>query len=127
MQNLSSQQALDLLRQITVDGVRKDAADLTARQLAVLLSVYVTEGPHTVRGLAASLNVTKPAITRALDRLTELQMVTRERDEQNRRSVLVQRTEQGSAYLAQMSEMINSALKNVQTQVAFLRDVKIAA
>ncbi len=57
--NLNNAGALDLLRLITSEGVRKDSPDLTARQLAVLLTVYVTPPPHTVRGLAADLNITK--------------------------------------------------------------------
>ena len=110
MQNhLNNTQALDFLRIVTVDGVRKDTADLTARQLAVLLTVYVTPPPHTVRGLAAGLNITKPAITRALDRLTQLDMIKRKRDETNKRSVLVQRTVRGSVYLTELAESIRNA------------------
>ncbi len=59
-------EALDLWRRVTVTTVRSDAPDLTARQLAVLMTVRLQPAPHTVRGLAAALNVGKPAITRAL-------------------------------------------------------------
>lgn len=105
--------ALDLLRRIVVDGVRKESPDLTARQMAVLLTIYVSSPPHTVRGLAATLNVTKPAITRALDRLTELDLVLRQRDESNRRSVLVQRTVPGSMYMTELAEQILNASQQV--------------
>lgn len=60
------------------------------------------EGPHTVRGLAATLNVSKPAITRALDRLGELDLARRKTDPQDRRSVLVQRTVKGAALLREI-------------------------
>lgn len=74
----------------TVVGLcRNDDQDLTARQLGVLLTVITKPGPHTVRGMATALNVNKPAITRALDRLSELCLVKREMDPADRRSVLV--------------------------------------
>jgi len=74
--------------------------------MAVLLTVYLTPPPHTVRGLAAELNISKPAITRALDRLGEFGLVRRKPDESDRRSIEVQRTVKGSVYLSEFSEMI---------------------
>jgi hypothetical protein len=56
-------QLVGILRDTVVALVRRDGPDLSARQLGVFLTVYLTDGPHTVRGLAAELNVSKPAIT----------------------------------------------------------------
>ena len=70
--------------------VRKEGADLTARQLGIFLTVYLDEGPHTVRGLAAEFNICKPAVTRALDKLGELRLTDRKTDTADRRSVLVE-------------------------------------
>src|SRR5664279_5653907 len=81
-----------LLRETVVALVRRDSADLSARQLGVFLTCYLNDDAHTVRGLAAELNVSKPAITRALDRLGEFDLARRKTDLQDRRSVLVQRT-----------------------------------
>lgn len=100
---------LDLLRGAVIEGVRRDSPDLTARQLAVLLTVYVAEAPHTVRGLAAALNVSKPAITRAIDRLSELNMVRRRIDEADRRNVLIQRTVSGSVFVSDYAELFLKA------------------
>src|SRR4028119_2246074 len=61
-------QLVGSLRDTVVALVRRDGPDLSARQLGVFLTVYLGEGPHTVRGLAASLNVSKTAPTRALAR-----------------------------------------------------------
>ena len=83
--------------------------DLTARQFGVVLTVYLTAGPHTVRGLAAGLNVSKPAITRALDRLGELSLVRRKVDPMDRRSVLVQPTEAGEVFLAELRHVMAAA------------------
>jgi len=92
-----------------VDNVRRDAPDLSARQMAALLTVYMTEPPHTVRGLAAGLGVSKPAITRALDRLGEFGLARRKTDPRDRRSVVVQRTVKGSVYLAELADIIATA------------------
>ena len=113
---LTPNQALDIQCGAAVDGVRRDAPDLSARQMALLLLVYMTEGPHTVRGLAENLNISKPAVTRAIDRLSTLEMVRRKSDENDRRSVLVQRTVKGSVFLREYSEIIASAAKNSTVQ-----------
>ena len=97
--NPVSDAQVGLLRDTIVALVRRDGADLSARQLGVFLTCYLQDGGHTVRGLAAELNVSKPAITRALDRLTELDLARRKVDPLDRRSVLVQRTAKGSAFL----------------------------
>jgi DNA-binding MarR family transcriptional regulator len=67
-----------------LDYVRSGQPDLTNRQMALLMVVYQTPGPHTVRGLAGDLNVSKPVITRALNRLGALGYLARQRDEQDR-------------------------------------------
>ena len=92
---LNELQALDIWRRAIVASVRADAPDLSARQMALLLSVYLTPPPHTVRGLAQLMKVSKPAITRAVNRLTELELVRRKTDEADRRSVFIQRTVRG--------------------------------
>lgn len=106
---LKAVQALHLWRGAIVESVRRDGPDLSARQMALVLTVYLTPPPHTVRGLAQTLNVSKPAITRALDRLSELGMVKRKVDETDRRSVLVQRTVKGSVFLREFGDLICAA------------------
>jgi len=73
------------------------------------LNVYLTPAPSTVRGLSGSLNISKPAITRALDRLSSLGMVKRKVDEDDRRSVLIQRTVKGSVFLREFGDIIVAA------------------
>mgnify|MGYP003648419895 CR=1 FL=1 len=101
--NVSELQALDIWRRTAVGSVRRDAPDLSARQMALLLSVYLTPAPHTVRGLSELLKVSKPAITRAVDRLTDLGLIRRKIDENDRRSV------KGSVFLREFGELIVSA------------------
>ena len=108
-------QALELWRQSLVASVRCDAPDLSARQMAILLSVFLGEGPHTVRGLARDLNISKPAVSRALDRLGELGYIRRERVDLDRRNVLVQQTVDGGAFLTAFADMITAAANEVQS------------
>ena len=101
--------ALDIWRRAIVESVRLDAPDLSARQMSLLLSVYLTPASHTVRGLANLLKVSKPAITRAVNRLTGLGMVRRKPDPDDKRSVLIQRTVRGSAFLREFCNLIVTA------------------
>lgn len=101
-------QALDLWRRVTVSAVRSDAPDLTARQMAVMMTVHLAPGPHTVRGLASTLGVGKPAITRALDTLSRLEMLQRRRDPQDGRNVLIERTSKGSQFLSEFGSKITN-------------------
>jgi len=107
----NTDQLIGILRDTVVALVRRDGPDLSARQLGVFLTVYLNDGPHTVRGLAADLNVSKPAITRALDRLGELDLARRKVDPMDRRSVLVQRTLKGAALLRDMRAILVGAEK----------------
>ena len=110
---LNDIEALEIWHRATVAGVRRDAPDLTARQMAVLLSVYMTPPPHTVRGMASLLDVSKPAITRAVDRLSELGLLKRKTDDSDRRSVLLQRTVKGSVFLREYGELVVDAARNL--------------
>ena len=105
----SSDQQVGMLRDTVVALVRRDGPDLSARQLGVFLTCYLRDGGHTVRGLAAELNVSKPAITRALDRLGELDLARRKVDPLDRRSVLVQRTLKGAAFLRDLRTIMTEA------------------
>lgn len=111
---LTTQDALEVWRGALADSVRDDRPDLSARQLAILLTVYLTPPPHTVRGLAALLNLKKPAVTRALDKLSVLGFIRRTPDERDRRSILVQRTVKGSVYLSEFAEHVSRSIERVE-------------
>lgn len=103
---LSPSQALHLWHNATLELVRSDAPDLTLRQLSILLHIYLVPPPHTVRGLASTLGVTKPVITRALDSMGSLGLVRRSRDERDRRNVIIKRTVDGALYLEKLGDII---------------------
>jgi DNA-binding MarR family transcriptional regulator len=75
--------------------VRAEDRDLSLRQLAVLVTCHMMQGPPTVRALAAFLNLSKAPITRAVNRLEALGLVVRLPDPRDRRSVLIQETGRG--------------------------------
>jgi len=106
---LQSLEALALWSDVVTNLVRKDDHDLSQRQLALLLMVYLTPPPHTVRGIAGRLNISKPAVTRALDTLSIMGLIKRKRDPSDKRNVLIQRTVKGSMYLSELSDEITGA------------------
>jgi DNA-binding MarR family transcriptional regulator len=80
--------------------------DFTLRQLAVLLTIYLDPPPHTVRGLAKKLGVTKPVVTRALDVLGKQAIIARRRDEADKRNVIVQQTVKGALYVETLGDLV---------------------
>ena len=103
-------QAMRLLHELSLGLVREskpgDMPDFTLRQLAILLTVYLEHPPHTVRGLAKKLGVTKPVITRALDAMGKHAIVSRRRDEADRRNVIIQRTVKGALYIESLGDLV---------------------
>lgn len=89
-----------------VDYVRSGEPDLTNRQMALLMLVYLDPGPHTVRGLARALNVSKPVVTRALNRLGTLGYLRRQRDDTDKRNIFVARTPEGAEFLAEFGHFL---------------------
>ena len=108
--------ATALLREVIVSLVRRDGPALSAHQLGVYLTCYTIARDHTVRGLAAELSVSKSVITRALDKLTELDLARRRPDPADRRSVLVEHTDAGRRLLADIGATAMKAAKAWQPE-----------
>lgn len=111
MAEMNNRDALELWHDVIMDQVSQSAHDLSMRQFAILFTVYLEPGPHTVRGLAAKLSVTKPVITRALDSMSQLDLLARKRDQNDKRNVLVQRTVAGALYVENYGDLIISKAK----------------
>lgn len=99
-------QALKLWQEVGLSLVRSNTVDLTSRQFVVLMTIYLEPPPHTVRGLAAKLGVTKPVITRALDAMGDIDLVSRRRDPADRRNVIIQRTVRGALFLEEFGDLV---------------------
>lgn len=102
---------LEALRGTILGLVRRDDADLTARQLAAFLICYDESEPQTVRGLAEKLKVHKAPICRALARLEKDGLLLRKADPLDRRSVLTARTTAGNAFLRDLKRIMIDAAR----------------
>lgn len=93
--------------------VRSDLPDLSSRQMAIFMSLYThkTFGPFTVRGIAEDLEFNKPAVTRSIDRLEELDLVRRVPDHVDRRSVWISDTLQGLQFFRQIKVILREAAR----------------
>jgi DNA-binding MarR family transcriptional regulator len=100
---------LNVLHQAAVGLVKRDGPDLSARQLAIFLICYLEHEAQTVRGMAKQLSISKPAVSRGLDRLMEFDLIRRKGDPLDRRSILVQRTPIGHSLLRELRGMMKNA------------------
>lgn len=110
---LTPAQALGLWHDVALAMVRGDDPDLSLRQISILLTIYLEAPPHMVRDLARKLGVSKPVITRALDSMGKLELVSRRRDDKDRRNVLIQRTVKGALYLERFADTIGKLSRNI--------------
>lgn len=115
---MDTQQALHLWQRVVSRSLRELPYDLSQRQTAVLLSIYMTPPPHTIRSLSEQLQVSKPAICRAVDTLSSLDLVRRKKDEDDRRNVFLQRTINGSVFLRDFADIIVQATRPMLADVA---------
>lgn len=105
--------ALAFWHSVTATALKKMPMDLSARQTAILMNIYLMPAPHSIKSLSEELMISKPAICRAIDALEKLKLVKRVRDKQDQRNVLVQRTVKGSVYLSEFADIIVSMSKDV--------------
>lgn len=104
----SRKDSLALWHRVILTSVTMDSPDLSSRQMAILMTVYLEESAHTVRSLADKLKVTKAVISRALDTLTRYGFVERAPDLRDKRSIIVKRTSGGILYLQRFADIIQS-------------------
>jgi DNA-binding MarR family transcriptional regulator len=123
---IDSDQMLEILHRTICAAVRADTPDLSARQLAIILVISLERGMHTVRGLALRLNISKPAISRSLDRLCDLGLADREPDPRDRRSVLVVSTEAGQMHVAELRSMLQEAARPLPSRRSSRRNLPSA-
>ncbi len=114
---LTTAEVLGLWHNVHLALVHDDEPDLSARQISVLLTVYLEAPPHTVRDLAARLGVSKPVITRALDTMGKLGLVSRRRDEKDRRNVLIQRTVDGALFVERLADTISVRARELRADL----------
>ena len=105
---ISRKDSLLFWHRVTLASVRSDTPDLSARQLAMLMTIYLEGGLHTVRSLAQHLSITKAAISRATDSLCKLGYIERKPDHRDKRSVILARTPAGIHFLSEFADIIQA-------------------
>ena len=123
---ISRSDALHLWHNVVTASIHADGPDLSARQMAIILCVYLDEGPHTVRSLAAHINVTKAVITRALNTMGQDKLIQRCPDPRDKRSVIIARTPQGARYLSQLGDFILSEMPCPQQVELSVPPIRVA-
>ena len=78
---------VDKLQTALMTAFQNGEPDLSLRQLAILMSIS-KHGQISIGELSAQLHIPKPAVTRAVDRLEQLDLCKREFSACDRRKVL---------------------------------------
>jgi len=105
-----NKEALQLWHKVVLENVRHNDFNLSERQFAILLTVYIKDSQHTVKSLSEYLQITKPPVCRALDALSKHKLIERVVDKSDRRNVFIGRTDEGSEFLSKFSGNIMSVL-----------------
>lgn len=87
--------------------------ELTMRQWLILTHIYLIDDTHTVKSLSYSLNISKPAICRALDSLSGIGLLKRRKDDSDRRNMIIQKTMQGIAFLNDFSDILDGYYQKI--------------
>lgn len=103
---LSTLESLRFWHRVTVRSMKELQQDLSARQVGILLHIYLHNRQHTIKSISEQLNISKAAVCRAVDSLSALNLLKRKKDEQDRRNVFIQRTIQGSVFLSDFADVI---------------------
>ena len=100
---------VDTLRNTLLALVRRDGRDLTARQLTAFLAIYTQDETLTVSSLAEMMNISRPGVTRVMDRLVHFDLISREEDREDRRRVLARRTSRGASFYRELASIARVA------------------
>jgi DNA-binding MarR family transcriptional regulator len=113
---LSTMEALNLWQRVLTSAMDELSFDLSTRQQAILMTVYLEQGPHTIKSLSSKLNISKAAICRAIDALSLDGLVRRKKDENDKRNVFIQRTVNGSVFLSDFADIISKEAEKHQEE-----------
>jgi len=113
--NAAKREGLALWHKVSLRNVRGYPFDLSARQMALLLTLYIEDTKqHSVKSLAAYLDISKPAVCRALDTLSRHNLAERVVDQKDRRNVFIHLTEIGLEFLSRLSKDIVDSVWEIQ-------------
>ena len=100
-----------MVHSVLLGLAQQDGRDLTSRQLATLLTIYL-QGikVHNITSIAKELHVSRPAVTKIADRLESHNFVKRETGRQDRRQVLLLQTVEGRAFIKKLEDLVQFGL-----------------
>lgn len=110
--------SLNLWCKILLRGMKEAEFDLSTRQTAILLSVYLGANPHSVKSLSEELGISKAAVCRAVDVLSGHGLLKRKRGETDKRQVTLTKTIKGMIFLSDMAEIIRNETAEKQNIAA---------
>ena len=102
----SNTQLLGVLHAAIAGTIGDGIEQMTLADLAILLLVYSTQPPHTVRGLAAQLALDKGVVSKRLIRLEQWRFVERLDDPADRRSIWIGCTAQGDRFMRDLRDLL---------------------
>lgn len=108
-------ESLSLWSKILLHSMKEAKLDLSTRQMAILLSVYLDKQVHSVKSLSETLGISKAAVCRALDVLCKEGLVKRKREEEDKRQVSLTKTIKGMCYLSEIAEIVQSETSSQNT------------
>lgn len=95
------------------DRILSAVAPMTVKQFAAFLMIAFPSQAHTVGSLADNLGTTPPVITRTLDRLEGMRLVSRQRSTTDRRVVHLSLTRKGEELAQLINDVIEAGLTNI--------------
>ena len=104
--------SLDELKKIyssVIQIIRNEEKDLTDRQKGILLTVYLNDELQTIRSLSKHLDISKAAVSRAVNTMEKYGFLRRMPDHKDKRSVIINRTVQGSVYIDNWNEILKNS------------------
>jgi len=108
-----SQIVHDICEPVTIQKVTD--LPLTTRNIYILKTLY-SAGPKSPWELAEIMNISRPAITKSIDRLHDLQLLKRETSVEDRRKIIISITRKAVDIILDYDEMLlanqNYILKN---------------
>lgn len=110
--NWATMDALNFWQRVSLRAMKEQGHDLSARQMSILLHIYLNNQQHTIKSISEQMGISKAAICRAVDALSALSLLKRKKDEQDRRNVYIQRTIQGSVFLSDFADIIAHEVTN---------------
>jgi DNA-binding MarR family transcriptional regulator len=97
---------LTTLRDIFVPICKDTKVDLSIRQIAVLSYIHCTSEKLSVGPIAARLNLSKPAVTRALNKLETMGCIKRNPDPKDKRKIEITTPKAGKVLIARLEKIV---------------------